>query len=216
MHRLVALLERPSTKSFGMIPILVRSPGIEGLTCYGLADGPRPLGRHDEELRCFLLAQCGVVESLDINYVTPPEGRVAGWIGDAFLAGCREFDVPLPIIPDVTYRPPPASHAPEFLGRFWVAPPADIYAAMDAWLKKAAVLAFKRSSFEIAGLLNWCLPDREEAQAAWWYAVRHDARREKDIMRWFTQNVSAKRTATLLLRWKFKNIARRMLAEPTP
>lgn len=183
MYRLIALLDKPSIESFGMVPLLVRKDGEERLYVYrGAKDAP-PTTHSDREFR-MMTHHMRVVEVRHIRFEEEPVDKVAGWLGMAFLANSRRLGLP---DPDVTGDYPTyvfgAADQPLVSeGVFWFASPDDVFARLEIWLLFAAKEAFRRKSAEVAGLMHWCLPMRDETQAAIWYTAPDDKRH--DLLTW--------------------------------
>jgi hypothetical protein len=173
-HRLIGLLERPNPKSFGMVAIIIREPGHEVPSVCGLAKASSWRHFADAKEAVFLLKTQGLdLSALDIDFEAKPDGMVACWFGTEFIDGCRVHGIPLPDIPDSVFGAPEKNGVSP--AKIWLASAAEAYAKLDDWLKKAAVLAVKRRSPEIARLMEWCLPDHEETKAALWYTSKNAA-----------------------------------------
>ena len=214
MYKLIALLERPSEKSFGMVAIVVRTSNEPLPFVSGLSEASRwRTFASQKEAEKLLHNQCGVVESCGITFSQRPVELLAGWLGTAFEENCHKENVPVPVIPDTAIIAPLAPHDPEFLGRFWIGPPPEVYIHLDDWMKAVAPLAFKRRSREIARLMNWCLPLREESQAAVWYTTEDDEKRKR-WLRFNLQTNPKKGMTAKKLRRKFEGIVDKMLATP--
>ncbi|HWU88818.1 MAG TPA: hypothetical protein VN253_16240 [Kofleriaceae bacterium] len=69
------------------------------------------------------------------------------------------------------------------LGWYLVDSPAVVFAALDGWLRKTFVAAIDRRSREIAELLSWVEPNRDETRTALYLTGTKD-QRERDLKWW--------------------------------
>ena len=183
MNHLLALLDRPSSRSFGMLAIIVRVAGTGRLLVSGLAGGVRPLTLPSHmTLQEFIDSYCLDVAPMSIAVDHPEKSSVAGWLGDAFLEECTRLQVPPPRTP----MPPPYRHADMIRpdpadGVFWIEEPARLYTRLETWNRQAALIAFATGNPEVAELMGWCLPEHEETMAARWLTARTPIDRQREL-----------------------------------
>lgn len=179
---LVALLDRPSEKSFGMVPILIHERESGSYIVYGLKGGATPLLLPGSmTVQDYVSGNCRNTASSAISFSVPPLGKVAGWIGSIFLDECRRLHAPVPEVPKdaSVHKDNRDTQTPG--GVFWIGNSSDVYARLEAWLYTAAVVACQRRCHETATLMNWCLPDRIETHAAIWYTAPDQQHREREL-----------------------------------
>lgn len=183
MNHLLALLDRPSSRSFGMLATLIRDTGTGRLLVSGLAGGVRPLTLPSSmTLQEFIDGHCLDVAPMAIAVPHPEKTSVAGWLGDAFLEECDRLQVPPPRTPG----PPPYRHAdmirPDAAdGVFWIEAAPPLYTRLEAWNRQAALIAYATGNPEVAELMGWCLPEHEETMAARWHTARTPADRQREL-----------------------------------
>jgi hypothetical protein len=179
----VALLDRPSEKSFGMVPFLVREVPSNTHSAYGLKDSPVELVLPREMLvEQFIQTNCRNIGSAGITFdEAPDKGLCAGWAGRDFLKRCVKLKVPTPDVPKENYVHHDQQDSEMPGGCFWLEPTMIAYDRLEHWIKIAGPLACQRNSHEIATLLHWCLPDRIETHAAMWYTAPDPRHAEREI-----------------------------------
>ncbi len=173
MTRVVALLDKPTTTSFGMTPVVVTDG--ETLRVLGLAEPSvhrsRGLGRTDVDE----LVRGGHALALDSEVPADlAPDTVAMWLGDSFAESARALGLPP--------APLPASPLAAPGGTFFLAPAAVLLPYLERWI----VHAFQRFRAErgegprkvIADLMRWVLPNRPESLAAAWATA---ARPEREL-----------------------------------
>jgi hypothetical protein len=162
VERVTALLDRPSPKTMGMVPIAIRA--ADSLRVSGLAT-ERVVDLAPAELEALLRE--GNAIDVDVPLAPHVGPLAAAWVGRAWLSRAQELDAP--IVPfDFT-------HAAGDEGLFMVASPAFIYAGLDVWVRSALVRALELRSVGIARLMATSLPDRDETRAALWLTADPDA-----------------------------------------
>jgi hypothetical protein len=169
--RPIALLDRPSAKSFGMAPVAMEDDGGK-VQVVGLAQPSAHRGRALTVADVNNLVTGG--HALQVTKSDPLDDistdNVALWLGDAFLEHATALQLGLPVVSLPTQR----FVAPG--GVFFLAPPALLYPYLERWIAHA----FKRFVKEpagpdgekIASLMHWTLPDRPETLAARWKSSR--------------------------------------------
>lgn len=208
-YHLVALLDRPDERSFGIVPLLCREEGTGEHLVYGLAKGTTPLVLPSMmSVEDFVQMNCRDVDACAITFDEEPHGKVAAWFGEAFLRECRAVDVPVPELPNGGFPHRDAKDA-ECGGHVWVAAYPDAYARLDGWFRTAARICGARRDARLARLMRWCFPQRVETHAMLWYTTenRSDADRE---LRWFLRVYyrDKKWTARKLRRHLMKEVER--------
>lgn len=214
-HSLVALLDRPSEKSFGMVPILIHDLESDSHVVHGLKDGARPLLLPGSmTVQDYVSGNCRNTASCAISFSVPPLGKVAGWIGSVFLDKCRRLHASVPEVPKdaSVHKDDRDTRTPG--GIFWIGKSSDVYARLEAWLYAAAMVACQRRCHETAILMNWCLPDRIETHAAIWYTAPDQQHRERGLNRlirtWYQRREPALTKETLEMR--LMQVAEKILA----
>lgn len=156
----VALLDRPSSRSFGMVPFVVLDPA-GSLHIYGLQGYPdKRTSSYELETLVQDRHAYAVTASQDTQL---PQNAAAGWLGDIFAA---EVDgVPAGI-------PTAQLHRVEGAGRFWIASRHDVQQVLDRWLEATAKVAFSsrgtREAHRLARTMLWVAPDSSLTRAAVW------------------------------------------------
>lgn len=164
--RVRGLLDRPSSQSLGMLGLVIeREDGglsVEGVT--GASGRTVDLDRFRD-----LLAAGDARETSGPRVDGVPWPYTALWVGHEFASQAERFKVPTPPLPR-------ASGTLDGQGSYWVGPAQHVWRVLDAWL----VLAFRRAvrdrNVELANLMAWTMPEREETRAALWYTM-HDHRK---------------------------------------
>lgn len=162
MLQIVALLDRPSPKSFGKVAFVVRdSQGV--LRTRGLA--PNHLLR-EEDLRELVEDTHALLVPQNVQIPEASEDLVAGWLGDRFADYVRG----VPHGPPLPSLPPEAHHVSQ--GSFWVARPQEVQDVLVEWIRRAARCAIGSREMTgadrayLAGLMSWVLPSADETKAA--------------------------------------------------
>jgi len=207
LYELIGLLESPDEMSCGMIPIVVRDSDNPVPFVCGLSKASRHrVFRSAEEAEHLLRVQCIRTDALGITFDKRPDSLLlALWLGRAFEEGCRTENIPFP-------EPTDPSHQME-KGRIWILPSKDAYAPMDAWTKTAVLVALKTRSAKIARLMCWCMPHREETQAAEWY-TETDPEKRRRALKWMKAAYYRKMTP-FQIEQKLECVTCRILAADT-
>jgi hypothetical protein len=163
MTRAIALLDRPTSSSFGMTPLVVREE--DAIRVLGLA-GPsvhrgRGMGRTDVD--DLIAGGHALPVEWDVSDGLGSDA-VALWVGDSFAASADALGLPPAPLPAA----PMTAHG----GTFFLAPATLLHPYLERW----TVHAFRRfrseqsdrARKEIANLMRWVLPDRPESLAAAW------------------------------------------------
>lgn len=167
-----ALLDSPDPRAMGLVPIVI-SLGTE-LRVSGLVGGERSIA--DWELRTLI--SDGHALEVDHPLGTEAIGPLcAGWVGSTFARACEDADAP-----DVPFDRSSMTRIPR-LGWYVIDTPAAVFAAIDAWFRRAFVAAVDHRSREIAELLSWVDPNRDETRAAL-YLTGNAEQRERDLAWW--------------------------------
>lgn len=156
----------------GLLPIVI-ALGTE-LRVTGLVDGARAITPWELET---LLAN-GHAREIELPVPVDAVGPLcAAWLGIEFARKCEDADAPdLPFDQRVMTRVPR-------IGWFVIDTPADVFAALDSWYRKAFVAAIERRNREIAELLSWVDPNRDETRAAL-YLSGTESQRERELTWW--------------------------------
>lgn len=213
-HTLIALLDRPHEKSFGMVPLLVRDEESGLHIAFGFSDEPRPLRLPGgSTLQEFLAGHGRDVTACGIVLSRPPFCKIGGWIGTAFLDECRRLSVPEPATPAhlTAHTDEKDTRAPG--GIFWIAGTAEVYDSLDSWLRTAAIHACQNRCPATAALLRWCLPDRLETHAATWFTAQDPLQQQREAASmlgvWYRWREPTLTAATLAER--FETAAKKLL-----
>ncbi len=176
--KIVAILDRPSPRSFGMAPLLVRSP--DGYRVLGLANGgPRKIEEAEAELA--LEGRCYPIE---LEMLEPDADLCAGWLGRSWIEDARALGL------DPLRRPAlfgvriPSTHEVREKGRFYLGPPRAVYAALQGWVELAGRRFLREDGSSpararIARLMRWTLPDDPRTMAVMVESKVGDERRER-------------------------------------
>jgi len=170
--RVRGLLDRPSAQSLGMLGLIVEREN-RGLYVEGMVDThPRPV----EEGEFAELISAGDAQKVDGPHVDDSGREYAAlWVGNEFAEKATGLKVPLPPLP-IT----PATIGDD--GTYWIGPTRHVWRVIDSWL----ILAFRRSiieqNAELATLMAWTLPEREETKAALWYTMKE--KRQSNLQWW--------------------------------
>lgn len=177
MAKIVAVLDRPDPRSFGMAPLLVHDSN--GYSVLGLAnDGLRRIDEGEAEV-----ALSGRCYRIDLDL--PNENDLCvGWLGGTWVEEVRGLGL------DPTRRPAlfgervPETYSVPDKGRFYLAPPRAVYAALDAWVGLAGRRFVQLNPSDparatIARLMRWTLPDDPRTMAVMVASKVGDEQRER-------------------------------------
>lgn len=162
MPQVVALLDRPSPKSFGRVALVARDP--QGtLRTRGLS--PNHV-LTEEDLRSLVEEGHALLLTPEVSLPDIPDDHVAGWLGDRFADYVRR----LPNGPGLPCLPSGARHASP--GTFWVSSPQEVQEVGLEWIRRAARCAIGPSEMSgadrayLASLMSWAMPGTDETKAA--------------------------------------------------
>jgi len=167
-----ALLDAPDSRSMGLLPIVI-SLGTE-LRVTGLVGGTRTMKSWELETLIADGHALRTEHSLPTDAVAP---LCAAWIGSEFAHACDKADAP-----EVPYDPRSMIRVPG-LGRYLIDTPAAVFAALDSWFRKAFLAVIERRSRDIAELLSWVDPNREETRVAL-YLSGNVTQRDRELAWW--------------------------------
>jgi hypothetical protein len=184
-HRIVALLDRPSPRSFGMVPFVERiADGT--LRVHGLHGRPAQ-GMLDADLGQLLQEHSAL--ALDVITTEPiTETTVAGWVGVQFRQEARRIP---PQVPWGKCRPTTGQE-----GHFWLGFREAIHRTMEQWVKEAARDVFERGDANLAKQMIWVMPDSELTRAALWSTKTTEKERQERIAWWLRLERDAGRAAS--------------------
>lgn len=131
-RRLAALIDRPGTRSQGMLALIFAEEGVRYVS--GMVGGVRKMTPDDGDFD-FLARNSDILQVK--NEVVPGslKNPAAHWIGNEFARKSREIAAPK--LPDME------SWQVEEMGRFALGEPKEIFACLEAWVKEAALMALR-------------------------------------------------------------------------
>ena len=176
----VAIADRPSPKSFGVVPYIVRTDAGRLLVA------GHPQAKIDEDYLTSLYNN--PIGAHDVSMVGArieafERTLVAGWLGDLFLSECARLGAALPDSTETW-------HAEAAEGRFWIGPRAEVNACRKRWVDAAARQVVRTESKDLADLMKWADPHCPEAEAAVWLTRPTEQARDRELQ-WFSQIVSS-------------------------
>lgn len=167
-----ALLDSPDPRAMGLLPIVI-SLGTE-LRVTGLVEGTRAITPWELET----LVADSHARRIELPVPADAVGPLcAAWLGIEFARKCEDSDAP-----DLPFDRHSMTRLPR-IGWFVIDTPADVFAALDSWYRNAFVAAIERRSREIAELLSWADPNRDETRAAL-YLSGTESQRERELVWW--------------------------------
>lgn len=155
MTRVVAMLDPPSRRSFGISPVVVRDDDGALRVC-GYTFVQRGMRTHD----LTALLESNQARTLDVAVATCPDTTVAWWIGTDFEDDAHEAGLPVPR-PFTPYHQVPG-------GTFWLRDAHTAFARRRAWIRHAFELVCIDRSAALAELLAQADPASDESGAAQW------------------------------------------------
>jgi hypothetical protein len=171
--RAIALLDKPSSRSFGMVPYAT-DDGCGAVTVRGLSgtSGHRGINTTRQEIET--LVQYG--HALRIDSEVPSDLITecsALWLGIEFTAQAAVLE----LLPEQLPSPSFSTAG----GAYTIGPTSELYAHLDRWNRRA-FLSYQsetilRDQRSIAELMRWCLPSSPETLATSW-ASADDKHRE--------------------------------------
>jgi hypothetical protein len=169
-----AILDRPDSRSMGLHPIVLSLGGE--LRVSGIATGPSRI--EIEELARLVEEEhaLAVRAPVEPGCVGP---LCAAWIGQDFARAAEDSDAPeLPFERQQMTRVRGS-------GWFLLDVPAAVFGALDGWIRRAFALAIDRADSEIADLLAWVAPNRDETRAAQF--ITGDPERRRRALAWWAR-----------------------------
>jgi hypothetical protein len=160
MSRLIALLDKPSRDSFGMVPVVV-SDQDGRLDVLGLAaDSRHRKAAFTRAAYDSLIAGGHALPVSTTRTVEPQMTTVALWLGDDYEAEARANGLELPPLPLV---PTPAEG-----GRFFLGTANDLFVYLEHTVRRAFVLAQRvdASRATLVDLMQRTLPQHQLTLAA--------------------------------------------------
>ena len=178
---IVALLDKPSSESFGMLGIIVNSQGR--YHTLGLPKNGSVSKIEFEMLQGHILEVNG---PLPKDLVNP----VALWLGSEFQTKATELKAPaLPTLNE-HWRSPLEPN--ERRGKYTIKESAEAYKILDEWVTETAREALVRNDYDLAVLTRWTLPMHPATKAALYYAApASEKKRELDWQLRTERKVSA-------------------------
>ncbi len=172
--RVKGLLDRPSPQSLGMLGIVVeRNPGhlcVDGIV--GMSAKPI-----DESEFQQLLGSGDAQPADGPSVEDDSRPHCALWVGNEFADNAARLRVPLPPLPKSAVK-----NREE--GMYWVGPIQHVWRVLDSWLVRAFRRSIREDDAELAMLMAWALPDRQETRAAIWHTNRRERQANLD---WWTR-----------------------------
>jgi len=173
---ILALLDKPSRESFGMVPFVARF-GDGNMYTVGLKG--RSDGMPFTSVQLYELFHAG--HALDVSAAKAEvSGQivkpVAGWLGRGFEEKFRTLGAPVPDLPAERF----------FLGdrgSFWIDNTPAMFMRLLGWTVRTAKRAIRENNAEFADLMARALPDEPETQAAIWY-TRSSQPAKDDYLAW--------------------------------
>lgn len=183
-HQIVALLDRPSPRSFGRVPFVERT--ADGtLRVHGLHGRPAQT-MLDADLDQLLHERSAL--AVDTTLHEPiTETTVAGWIGAQFRDDARRSP---PQVPWGKCR------LAADQGHFWLGDREAIRGIMEQWIKEAARDVFERKNARLANLMIWVMPDSDLTRAALWSTKTTEKEQQDRIAWWIRLERDAGRAVT--------------------
>lgn len=171
---IVALLDKPSTQSFGMTRLIVTVNSLnEMYQTTGLASRNRAVTPY--ELNQQLNGHILKVQSLLPGNLSNP---VALWLGTQFYTKATTLNAPsLPVI-DEHWHQPLEPHFND--GKYTVKEPAEAYKILDGWVTETAREALVRKNYDLAVLTRWTLPMHPATKAALYFTAA-DSEKEREL-----------------------------------
>jgi hypothetical protein len=164
--QLRALLDRPDRRGMGLHPIAL-SLG-HGVLVTGVAPGPISIDPHELERLVRDGHALEAVATIGADAVGP---LCAAWIGQDFASAAE--DAGAPDLPFDRQRMTKLRGA----GWYLLDTPAAVFGGIDRWTRQTFVAAIDRGSRELATLLSWVAPNRDETRAALFITGTEDQRR---------------------------------------
>ncbi|SRR3989344_63321 len=162
---IVALLDKPSAESFGMVGLIVTVNSFNemyqtaGLSSKNMVVTPYQL---NQQLSGHIL---NVQSPLPVDLVNP----VAVWIGSQFYSKATELKAPsLPTIDQSWHQP---LEPEQTRGNYAIKESKEAYKILENWVTEAATDALLTNNYDLAVLTSWTLPLHPAAQAALYFTA---------------------------------------------
>ncbi len=170
---IIALLDKPSSKSFGMCPLIIKHAEYSFYQITGLSSGIRALDQKEyDQLEGHYLK---VQSPLPLDQPNP----VALWLGSQFYAKVEELQAP-PLPPvDNSWHQPLEPFATQ--GRYSIKEPSKAYKILDNWITAAGILALRSNNYEISYLMHWTLPTSPKTKAALYFTQPTTERKRQEL-----------------------------------
>ncbi|HIH24890.1 TPA: hypothetical protein HA251_07695 [Candidatus Woesearchaeota archaeon] len=176
MDRVVGIIDKPSTKSFGMLALLIAHGPPLSYSTSGLSDASRT---RIDPLTVNTVALCGSSYLYVDDPVPALEDAVAVWIGAEFERNARTLEAP-PLPPAQGWKRP---LSPDIdVGRYEYFTPAQASDILNSWVKKTAIIALQRHSYDLAVLTRWTLPSSITARTALYFTGSE--KQKKNVIGW--------------------------------
>jgi hypothetical protein len=174
----IALIDKPSRMSFSKHAFVVQDERGH-LHIRGLRNHPRSTLRADELEQ--LVASQSVMRLPSAIAADGLEDQVVGWLGRDIQERVRRLDgAPTLTVPAARLETPD--------GDLWFEASERIYGRMLRWVKAAAreVFTDKPNARELAELMIWVLPGRDETHAALWYTRPNEEEKTRHL-NWYAK-----------------------------
>lgn len=165
----VALLDRPSPESFGMVGILIKYE--DKYETLGLTENKFITQREFERLGGHILE---VYSTLDNNLINP----AALWIGNEFYS--KATNLKAPQLPDTKDWNTPL-HPHTSTGKYSFLETKQAYKTLDEWTTEAAREALLRNNYDLAKLTAWALPFSSASKAAIYFTTPTPEKQKQEL-----------------------------------
>jgi len=153
----VALLDKPSPRSFGITPI-VTTDDAGTLKVHGLVRDSMHRAKHvtRRDVDDLIHTENAIaMPELELPARMIGDGAVAMWVGDAFTHEAQRLDLEVKALPEHEIRLTG--------GTVFIGPPTDMFVYLSTWLERAFQRVREEKDGEtrrrIAALMRWTLPD---------------------------------------------------------
>lgn len=170
---IVALLDKPSSKSFGVCAILTKREGCGLYEVPSFASGVKLIGQAEVDAYGGHILE---VKSLLPDGFSKPS---ALWLGNQFQNQAEELNAPpLPEV-DENWHQPLEPHANE--GNYTIREHPEVYDVLDDWVTAAGIEALTKNSFDLASLMAWTLPLSPKTTAAMYFTEPDEEKKQEEI-----------------------------------
>lgn len=222
MHRLIAIVGRPTILSCGIHEILLQKRGSKDYVFHSTPLASRPMilqGGSRNSVFKIGIERGGYLDARRLKHDTKhdPTDLVACWLGHKFMYCCREFGIEPP-------RRSAAQHFPNQKdsltadGIFWMEPYATAARRMDRWYAGATARAIVTRDHRLARLLGQRFTRRTDCAAALWHTAPTPRYAELVIhltQRWMRRRDGHWHPRTAVIR-EFRDIADSALRRALP